>query len=290
MPILIFICGFTAFFCISVYIFSNLKLFSFKRNNSEKLYSDFQLPPLEKTQKKIELINEKIVPPKYSKFISRTIEQAGLENKLTRSKFVLIQQEAFIALIIFFIIIGAFKKDQILTPLLLSMGAGVLIPLLFLSMRAKAMRGKIINSIPFFADMLTLSCEAGLDIFASLLYILQNSEKTPLMDMIGSILKEIRMGKSRQTALREAYKKTDIWDLKTIYLTILQSESLGVPIGRSLRSQVEMMRRSRMNKAEKLAQEAPFKLMIPLLFFIFPVTFIVLLTPLIIRFFEGNSF
>ena len=96
------------------------------------------------------------------------------------------------------------------------------------------------------------------------------------------------MGKGRQTALRDAYRSTEIWDLKTIYLTILQSESFGTPVGQSLRSQVALMRNERMNRAERLAQEAPLKLMIPLLLLIFPVTFIILLSPLILKLLSGE--
>ena len=105
---------------------------------------------------------------------------------------------------------------------------------------------------------------------------------------IKQIIKDIKMGKSRASALKDAYRKTDIWDLKTIYMTIIQAETLGCAIGKSLRNQIETMRKARMNQAERNAQKAPLKLMIPLLFFIFPVTFAVLSAPIIIRFVQGS--
>ena len=239
------------------------------------------------TSKKIKNANRKLIRSGYFQYIQNLVDQAGIDNTIDADKFILIQETLFfLSGILFATLLGFLKHPAIL--LLISAGIGFLLPILFISRKARGRNEKILAEIPFFADLLTLSCEAGLDIFASFLYIVQNSEKNILRELIEALLREIKFGKSRQTVLREAYKKTQLFDLKTIYSTLLQAESLGTPIGKSLRNQVEIMRNFRMNRAEKLAQEAPLKLLIPLLFFIFPVTFMVLLSPIILKFFEGS--
>lgn len=157
-------------------------------------------------------------------------------------------------------------------------------------MKGKERKERILRDIPCFLDLLVLSCEAGMDVFAAITSVMDNFQDSPLKDIFGSIIRDVRMGKSRNEALRKAYKNNNIWDIRTILMTVMQSDRLGTPIGRALRAQSDQMRRERLNRAESMAQKVPFKLMIPLLFLIFPVTFIVLLAPLILRFLKGSLF
>jgi len=240
--------------------------------------------------RKIFFWNSRIVPKKYSEYCERLIQEASLSNKLSMNSLVLIHQLLIILIFLILGSIGGIKLIFSFKSLFIAISTGILIPIFYLFRKSRLRRESIIASIPFFADLLTLSCEAGLDIFASLLNIVQNSEQGPLNLALQNILKEVKFGISRKEALKKAYRQTDIWDLKTIYLTIIQAETLGTPVGQSLRNQIELMRQTRLNRAEKLAQETPVKLLFPLLIFIFPVTFVILLSPLVLRFIDGSFF
>ena len=218
---------------------------------------------------------------------SALASEAGLEGKFDSSKIILICE---ISAFVFFILLQFAFKGWLIIKIPLALSLAVLGPI-FMLMRARRIKNeKIVHAVPLFADLLTLSCEAGLDVLAALINILNHTEKSPFRDCIESIVMEIKMGKSRQDALRNAYRSTEIWDLKTIYLTILQSETLGTPLGKSLRCQVDMLRKARMNRAEKFAQKAPIKILIPLILFIFLPAFIIIISPFLINMINGTLF
>ncbi len=230
---------------------------------------------------------KKCLPEKYINFAQKLTQKACFDN-FTSDKLILIQISLCFFIFISLIVLSRFFTEKPFLAFAVSILVGSGIPVLFIHKRFEKIQQKINEEIPFFADSLTLSCEAGLDIFASLNNMLAFLGESPLREKIESMLKEVKMGKSRQTALRHAYSNTENWGLKTIFLTISQAESLGTPVGKSLRNQVEILRHERLNRAEKHAQEAPLKLMIPLLLCIFPVTLSTLVSPIILRFLRGE--
>jgi len=95
-------------------------------------------------------------------------------------------------------------------------------------------------------------------------------------------LAEIRVGRLRREALRDMAERADVPELKSFVAAVIQADQLGASIGRILHVQAAQMRMKRRQRAEELAQKAPIKMLLPLVFLIMPALFIVLLGPAVI--------
>jgi tight adherence protein C len=137
-------------------------------------------------------------------------------------------------------------------------------------------------------DLLTVSVEAGLGFDQALLKIVEKT-KGPLTEECIRVLHEIRIGKARRDALREMGKRTGVEDLQTFVAAIIQADQLGVSIGNVLRIQSRQLRQKRRQKAEEKAQKAPVKMLIPMILFIFPSLFILLLGPGVLQLIDNFS-
>jgi tight adherence protein C len=97
------------------------------------------------------------------------------------------------------------------------------------------------------------------------------------------MLGEVRAGASRAEAMRSMEKRTDVPELRSFVLAIFQADTFGVSIGRVLRAQADEMRIKRRQMAQEKAQKAPVKMMIPMVFCVFPALFVVVIGPAIIN-------
>ena len=143
------------------------------------------------------------------------------------------------------------------------------------------------RSLPFVLDLLTLSVEAGMDFMGALLRNCQARRLDPLNEELLRMTKEIQVGSSRKEALRRMADRVRQPDLKAVAFSLIQADELGVSIGSILRIQSEQMRARRFDRAEKLAGEAPVKMLGPLMLCIFPAVFIILLGPIICQAMKG---
>ena len=105
----------------------------------------------------------------------------------------------------------------------------------------------------------------------------QKSADTPLRREFSRVLRDIRAGRSRAEALRDLADRTGTLAIQNLVSSLIQAERTGSSLGPLLRSQSEQLRTERFQRAEKLAMEAPVKLLGPLVMFIFPCTFLVLI-------------
>lgn len=140
--------------------------------------------------------------------------------------------------------------------------------------RSKTMR----NSLPDAIDLLTVSVEAGLGFDAAVSRVALNTTG-PLSQEFSRLLQEMQLGIGRTDAMRAMSERSSIQDLKSFCLAMVQADSLGIPIGRVLRIQSAEMRVKRRQRAEQKAQQVPVRIMIPLVLFILPCLFIVILGP-----------
>lgn len=141
----------------------------------------------------------------------------------------------------------------------------------------------ILKALPNLLDLLTLSVEAGKDFLTALREINGRRKQDALTEELTRTLHEIQLGKPRQAALRDLSKRVKQGDLTSVVNAIVQADELGVSIGQLLRIQGEQLRSKRFARAEKLANETPVKILFPVVVFIFPSVFLILMGPIIMQ-------
>ncbi len=156
-------------------------------------------------------------------------------------------------------------------------------PVLWLRSAVKLRQAEILKAMPFVLDLLTLSVEAGLDFMTAM----QRSTERPVIDPLGEellrVVREIQIGNPRRKALKAMSERINLPDMRSLVNALVQADELGVSIGSILRIQSDQIRLRRFERAEKLANEAPVKLLAPLMIFIFPSVFLILLGPVIFK-------
>ena len=146
---------------------------------------------------------------------------------------------------------------------------------------------QIMKALPFVIDLLTLSVEAGLDFMTALKNIVEKRSPDAIAEEFSRMLFEIQLGKTRRAALQSMGDRIRQPDISSLINALVQADEMGVSIGTILRIQSGEIRAKRFMRAEKLANEAPVKMLFPLVAFIFPVVFLVMLGPIVARMFQN---
>ncbi len=160
-------------------------------------------------------------------------------------------------------------------------------PSMWLKAAVKKRHTSIMKALPFVLDILTLSVEAGMDFINALQRNCASRRMDPLNEELLRMTKEIQVGSSRKAALKAMSERVRQPDLKSVAFALIQADELGVSIGAVLRIQSDQLRARRFDRAEKLAQEAPTKMLGPLMLCIFPAVFIILLGPILAQAMKG---
>jgi tight adherence protein C len=151
--------------------------------------------------------------------------------------------------------------------------------------RVNKRRESIQADLPDALDLLAVSVEAGMTLDASIA-ILNEHLTGPLADEFALTLGELRIGESRQEALRKLGQRTDVPQMANLTRAIIQSDQLGMALGRIMRIQAQEARIKRQGAIEEKANKLPVKMLFPTVLFIFPALFIVILGPAFIEIFR----
>lgn len=155
----------------------------------------------------------------------------------------------------------------------------------YLSKRIETRKRNILKELPYTLDLITVSVEAGLSFDGAMARVINNI-KGDLCDEFSKSLKEIRMGIQRKSALKNMSERCEVKELTMFITSIIQADELGVSLGRILRIESENLREHRKQAAREQAMKAPIKMLFPLIFFIFPSIFVIILGPAAIKVFN----
>lgn len=189
-----------------------------------------------------------------------------------------------IPLVLYFIfanLIDPEKLIMLLLILLLGSAIGYYLPNIILSNAVMKRQREIFETFPDSLDLLTICMEAGLSFDQALGKVANeiSIKSKTLSEELGLVLMEMRSGFSRERALRNLAMRTGVEDVDTLATMVIQSERFGTSIGDSLRVQSDNLRSKRRLKAEEAAAKIALKLLFPLIFFLFPMLFIVIMGP-----------
>lgn len=214
------------------------------------------------------------------------LAQAGRPFGLSAVEFKILQ---LVLMIIFPIVAGGYTfllqlpfHLKMLVCLLSFLGASIL-PSYYLKLKVKKRSKAALKELPDTLDLITTSLEAGLGFDAALSKMVSKREGV-LSDEFKVALEEIRLGNTRKEALIGIRERLPVEELKSVISSIIQAEKLGIGLVSVLRVQTEDIREQRKQKAEEAAMKAPIKMLFPLVVFIFPTLFIILLGPVVLKF------
>ena len=259
-----------------------------------------------KTERRLPLIVRLLLPlaPNLRRFVSgkhfasaraqadQMIVSGGLEGLLTGAEFValkfLMPIVCGLAWTAFVFALSGLLPNSFISDnrvLLACMGALLFYayPLMWLRGTVKRRHFAIMRALPFVLDLLTLSVEAGMDFMSALQRNCERRKLDPLNEELIRMTREIQVGMPRRVALRNMSERVRQPDLRAVVHALVQADELGVPIGSILRIQSDQLRSRRFERAEKLANEAPVKMLGPLLLCIFPAVFLILLGPILLQ-------
>ena len=221
--------------------------------------------------------------------MEKKIIHAGSQEELTFNKLT-------IAMLIFGLVFGfltlfifsnmlLYTGIRLILVVIIAVMIGLYFPIMILNSKAQKRQKVIEKSLPDMLDLLLVSVEAGLGFDMALKRV---TDKMPgdLSEEFHRGLEEIRRGKRREEAFRGIVRRTGVPDLSSFITSVIQSEQLGSNIANTLRIQADTMRRKRRQRAEEKAMKAPVKMLFPMILFILPTLFIVILGPAIIGILE----
>ena len=157
-------------------------------------------------------------------------------------------------------------------------GFGFIAPDFFVSHKARARKERIRAELPDALDLMAVSVEAGMGFDGAIVKLTEHMAG-PLADEFALTLSEIRIGESRQDALKKLSARAGTQELSSFVRAIIQADQLGISLGRILRVQATDSRLKRQAAAEEKAMKAPIKMLFPTVLFIFPAMFLVILGP-----------
>ena len=181
-------------------------------------------------------------------------------------------------------------SDQIAVGLAVLIAlVGFYLPDLWLTIKSNIRREKLLEGIPDALDLLVVCVEAGMGLDGAINRVAEETKLTNpiLSDELKLLNLELRAGKSRQDALRNLALRTNIDAMNSLVTLLIQTDKFGTSVAKALQVFSDSFRTQRYQKAEEFAAKMPVKLIFPLILFIFPSLFVVILGPAAIRIYEN---
>lgn len=198
----------------------------------------------------------------YSAGVSRRLQSAGL--KMPVMHFLVMQEiGALTGVLVYAITVGT-QLNLVWLVMLICVGA--FIPHVWLSNRIAMRRMSISRDLPEVVDLLNLCIDAGLDFMSSLARVVREFRLCPATEELGLVVQEVRVGKRRREALHAFAQRVRTVEAQSFSRTLRQADRMGTGLAEALRILSEDMRLQQYHWAERFAQRAPLKMLVPLLF------------------------
>ena len=226
-----------------------------------------------------------LTPSSLTGTIQHKLTVAGLKQKLSVGGFSIIW-----AIFVCFALYFAYRYTSyhslplMQTALWLGLGfiVGGSLPLMILNSLITKRQAKIVKQLPEVLDLMCVSVQAGLTFDAAVKKIVQRTHG-PLIDELREALDDMSMGVARRMALKSMANRCEVPELSLFVSSIVQAERLGTSISNTLTIQADNMRERRRQSIKEEALKAPIKILFPLVMFIFPALFVVILVPVILN-------
>jgi tight adherence protein C len=300
---------FTFFFTITLLIYS---LFGMKEERDRRIKrriaqlseteTDFEPQEAQEQKKDMSILKrmlihgwkefkksfERRLPGQKEAKIELKLLQAGKPLNMSAVDFRILQISMFLVLPSLSGLYAAILRVGIggkLILIILGLFVGFSVPHYYIKLKIKQRSKQGLRELPDVLDLLTVSLEAGLGFDAALSKIVSKKDGV-LTQEFQRCLEEIRLGKTRREALLGVRERLVLDEIRIFISSILQAEKLGIGMVQVMRVQSHEVREQRKQRAEEAAMKAPIKMLFPLVLFIFPSLFIVLLGPALIQFIQ----
>ena len=228
----------------------------------------------------------RLVPPSAAEAakLRKQLMQAGFRSHnapLTYRALQLSAMALFPATVAFIYVVLARPLESATLPILVAFIAGFFVPRFLLKSKIKGRQLRIQWGLPDALDLMVICVEAGLGLNAALVRVSDELREVhaDISKEFGLVNLEIRVGRSREEALRNLAERTGVEDLRSLVAMLVQADRFGTSITRAIRVYSNALRTKRRQRAEQAAQKAAVKLLLPLAAFLFPTLFIAILGP-----------
>ncbi len=226
----------------------------------------------------------------YRKRLNKMILTSGLSKELSVDEFIGLQLLWGVMFPALFGVLN-FALEFGFSPglFVLMIPLGYYLPILHANSQKKQREISVRADLPFFTDLLALSTEAGLDFIPAIQRIVEKSKDSVLATELANVLQDIKVGSSRSDALKGMAQRLDIQEITSFVTVLIDADATGGSISQVLKDQSVQIRLDRFVRAEKAGARASQSILFPMMLFIMPAVFIVLLGPVILQFFYGGS-
>ena len=235
---------------------------------------------------KVERLFVRFAPSEIHATIDKKLMLAGKQGQWSANRIITI----WLICQVFFLVLGIhlsggkkFIEGMIFVWIFVIIGA--FLPFAYLNSLIRKRQKIIVKQLPEVLDLLSISVQAGLSFDGALRKITERMTG-PIVDEFKRMQQDVRMGSPRARALQAVSKRCDVEDMYLFITSVIQAERLGTSMGKTLINQADNMRERRRQRAKAAALKAPIKMLFPLVLFIFPAMFVVILVPPIFNIIE----
>jgi tight adherence protein C len=225
----------------------------------------------------LQVLGTVITPPYARARLAKQLNYAGNPPSWPLDKLIRARMVGGVVLAL----VGLMVRDHRFLGLIAGFVIGVLLPDILVRNAAIKRQQAMLRSLPDVLDALVIGVEAGLGLDAAMAQV-SSMLQGPLPDEIRRVLQEMQLGVGRSVALRDLAERTTVLEVKRLVTALVQAGDLGISVAGILREHAGEQRVKRRQRAEEQAQKVAIKLLFPVMFFLFPVIFVVVIGPAVL--------